>query len=94
MLVACAIGLGCEHRDEPLKTKPAVPSDALHIQPQPTPPEEAAASLVVPAGFHVSLFAAEPMVEQPIALATDPRGRIWVAENNTYDSMWRPYDLS
>ena len=34
------------------------------------------------------------MVEQPIALATDPRGRIWVAENKTYDSMWRPFDLS
>ncbi|HEX4069579.1 MAG TPA: PVC-type heme-binding CxxCH protein, partial [Planctomycetaceae bacterium] len=94
VLVACAVGMGCENRDEHLETKPTVRSDAIHVQPEPTPPEEAAASLVVPAGFHVSLFAAEPMVEQPIALATDPRGRIWVAENKTYDSMWRPFDLS
>ncbi len=47
-------------------------------------PEEALAKISVPEGFSVSLFAAEPDVQQPIALTTDERGRLWIAENYTY----------
>lgn len=47
-------------------------------------PDVALARITVPPGFHVSLFAAEPDVQQPIAIATDERGRLWVAENYTY----------
>ena len=47
-------------------------------------PKEALARVTVPDGFKVSLFAAEPDVQQPIAMATDERGRLWVAENYTY----------
>lgn len=47
-------------------------------------PEEALKSIQAPEGFRVSLFAAEPDVQQPIAIATDERGRLWVAENYTY----------
>lgn len=43
-----------------------------------------AAAVKAPAGFNVSLFAAEPLVRQPIGMATDARGRLWVAENYTY----------
>ena len=49
-----------------------------------TSPEEALRGMKVPDGFKVTLFAAEPDVHQPIALATDDRGRLWVAENYTY----------
>ncbi len=45
---------------------------------------EALAKIHVPQGFEVSLFAAEPDVQQPISLTTDERGRLWVAENYTY----------
>ena len=52
----------------------------------------AAAELVrgidVPDGFRVTLFAAEPDVAQPIAMATDSRGRLWVVENYSYPE-WR-----
>ena len=51
---------------------------------KPSSPAEAARSLKVPEGFGVTLFAGEPDVRQPIALATDERGRLWVAENYTY----------
>ena len=44
----------------------------------------AAAGFRVPEGFHVSVFAAEPDVRNPIAMAWDSRGRLWVAENFTY----------
>ncbi|WP_153557446.1 PVC-type heme-binding CxxCH protein [Roseimaritima sediminicola] len=47
-------------------------------------PEEAAQRMTVPEGFHVQLAAGEPQVHQPVALAMDPRGRIWVAEAYTY----------
>ncbi len=46
--------------------------------------EKAAASIALPAGFHATLFAGEPDIRQPIAMATDARGRLWVAENYTY----------
>ncbi len=47
-------------------------------------PAAALAAMQAPKGFDVSLFAAEPDVQQPIALAFDTRGRLWVAECYTY----------
>ena len=57
-----------------------------------TPPEEALRGMRVPPGFNVTLFAAEPDVRQPIALATDERGRLWVAENYTYAESKTNYE--
>lgn len=50
----------------------------------PLAPTDAPRKMTVPAGFHVTLFAAEPDVVQPIAFTIDPRGRLWVAENYSY----------
>ncbi len=47
-------------------------------------PDEAAAHISVPEGFHVTLGAGEPQVHQPIAFTIDDRGRLWVAEAHTY----------
>jgi putative membrane-bound dehydrogenase-like protein len=47
-------------------------------------PVEAAKAMTVPPGFSVSLFAGEPDVKQPIAMAIDDRGRLWVAEAYSY----------
>lgn len=49
-----------------------------------TPPAEALAKIKAPPGFHVSVFASEPDVQNPIAMTFDERGRLWVAENYTY----------
>ncbi len=46
--------------------------------------EEAAKAMVVPPGFKVEVAAAEPDVQQPIAMAIDDRGRIWIAEAYEY----------
>jgi hypothetical protein len=35
-------------------------------------------------GSTVELVASEPDVRTPTAIAVDPRGRIWVLENNTH----------
>ncbi len=61
---------------------------------QPLSPLEAAASLQVPDGFRVSVFAAEPEVRNPIAMSWDTRGRLWVAENYTYAERAKRFDLS
>lgn len=50
----------------------------------PMPAEEAAATMELPPGFKCQVFAAEPDVQQPIAMAWDAKGRLWVAENYTY----------
>ena len=58
----------------------------------PLTPEQALKALQLPKGFHATLFAAEPDVRQPIALATDSRGRLWVAENYSYAERERNFD--
>ena len=47
-------------------------------------PAAAAAAMTMPPGFEVALLAAEPEVRQPIAMAFDDRGRLWVAEAYSY----------
>ncbi len=54
---------------------------------------EAVAKFKAPPGFKVSVFAAEPDVQNPIAMAWDARGRLWVAENYTYAERAKRFDL-
>jgi putative membrane-bound dehydrogenase-like protein len=61
---------------------------------RPLGPAEAAAAFTLPPGFSVSLLAAEPDVRNPIALAWDRRGRLWVAENYTYAEGSTRFDLA
>lgn len=61
----------CEH---------AVAADA----PAPIPTTESASKIKLPDGFHVTLFAGEPEVVQPIAFTFDDRGRLWVVECLSY----------
>src|ERR1043166_8010400 len=48
------------------------------------PPSEAQKKFVVPEGFEVRLFAAEPDVINPVAMTWDERGRLWVLELYEY----------
>ena len=54
-------------------------SGASTVADGPVPPTKAAARMTVPEGFQVTLFAGEPDVRQPIAMAIDVRGRLWMA---------------
>ncbi len=56
-------------------------------------PQEALKALKLPAGFKATLFAAEPDVQNPIGMAWDARGRMWVAENYTYAERTKRFDL-
>ena len=46
--------------------------------------EEAVKQMQLPPGFKVQVGAAEPDVNQPIAMAIDDRGRVWIAEAYEY----------
>ncbi|MBI5774940.1 MAG: c-type cytochrome [Verrucomicrobia bacterium] len=47
-------------------------------------PDEERVRLKVPPGFEVQLFASEPMINKPINLAFDARGRLWVSSTTEY----------
>jgi len=59
-----------------------------------TSPSAAVEAFELPDGFTMSLFAAEPDVQNPVAMAWDQRGRMWVAENYTYAERSKRFDLS
>jgi putative membrane-bound dehydrogenase-like protein len=50
----------------------------------PLSPSEALSRMVVPDGFHVELVACEPDVQNPVAMAFDDAGRIYVTESFEY----------
>ena len=43
-------------------------------------PEESVARFKVPDEFEVKLFAAEPLIVNPVAFTIDEKGRVWVVE--------------
>ena len=71
---------------------PAPPNTGSPVTP-PLPPAAAAAGFRVPEGFRVNVFAAEPEVRNPVAMAWDTRGRLWVGENFTYSDSTQIFDL-
>lgn len=52
-------------------------------------PQQTAAGMTLPKGFAASPAVGEPDVHQPIAFTIDARGRLWVAENDSYPD-WAP----
>src|SRR5689334_15837883 len=50
----------------------------------PLSPEEALRTFRLPDGLHIELVAAEPDVQEPVAMAIDEDGRIYVADMLDY----------
>ncbi|MHA7942066.1 DUF7133 domain-containing protein [Formosa sp. 3Alg 14/1] len=47
-------------------------------------PEESMKTFYLPEGYKVELVASEPMIDEPVTIAWDGNGRMYVAEMNTY----------
>jgi putative membrane-bound dehydrogenase-like protein len=62
----------------------------LHKMQAPVSPAESIKHLSVPGGFRVELFAAEPDIVKPIAIAWDRRGRAFIAETLDYPNNKQP----
>lgn len=84
-LLALASGIAAEF-PAPYNSEPG--------DPKPISPQEALKTLQLPEGFTATLFAAEPEVQNPIAMAWDTKGRMWVAENYTYAERQKRFDLA
>ncbi|MDB6031471.1 MAG: hypothetical protein JWM16_1809 [Verrucomicrobiales bacterium] len=57
----------------------------------PTAPEKSAAKLELHPDFNISLVAAEPLINKPMAIDWDPQGRLWVAETPEYPNGRREH---
>lgn len=58
----------------------------ITANPDPTPlsPEETIKKFQLPPGYHAEVVASEPMVQEPVAMAWDGNGRLYVVQMNTY----------
>lgn len=50
-------------------------------------PELERQTFVVPEGFEVSLYAADPLLAKPIQMNFDDRGRLWIASSSVYPQI-------
>jgi mono/diheme cytochrome c family protein/glucose/arabinose dehydrogenase len=82
LALACASTLRAIHKVNPgpenVEIKFKLPP------PKPLSPEEELATFKIPAGFHAELVAAEPLVDTPIAISWDEKGRMFVCEMRGY----------
>ncbi|MEZ6052480.1 MAG: sorbosone dehydrogenase, partial [Planctomycetaceae bacterium] len=53
----------------------------------PPDPELERETFVLPEGFEVNLFAADPQIAKPIQMNFDPQGRLWVVSSHTYPQI-------
>jgi putative heme-binding domain-containing protein len=75
--IACGL-FALAHGDEVIPHRQDVPPN------KPYSPQEALEQMSVPDGFRVELVASEPDLVNPVAMAFDDRGRIWVTESVEY----------
>ncbi|MFT7678616.1 MAG: mono/diheme cytochrome c family protein/glucose/arabinose dehydrogenase [Planctomycetota bacterium] len=81
ILSTTALGQNGDKEGEPQRDLPldlVVPDAPLLT------PEQQLESFRLPRGFRIELVAAEPLVVDPVALAFDEEGRLWVAEMRGY----------
>src|SRR5438128_668593 len=50
-------------------------------------PELERKTFILPPGFEVNLYAADPLLAKPIQMNFDPRGRLWVASSEVYPQI-------
>lgn len=50
-------------------------------------PEEERKTFIVPEGFEVSLYAADPLLAKPIQMNFDAQGRLWIASSEVYPQI-------
>jgi len=74
--IFCLASLHAEDFPQPVNTEKSTES--------PLPAAETARTAQLPPGFQLSVVAAEPLIQNPIAMTIDERGRIWVAENYSW----------
>ncbi|MGJ8715624.1 MAG: DUF7133 domain-containing protein [Maribacter stanieri] len=82
-IVIFAVFLNCKQKkySEKIYEKPTIVKEASSNF---LPPEESMKTFHLPEGYEVQLVASEPMINEPVTIAWDGNGRMFVAEMNTY----------
>lgn len=62
-------------------------ADGRALAAGPLEPSEAIADFQLPPGYRIELVAAEPEVDDPVAIAFDEDGRLWVVEMRDYPTL-------
>ena len=84
LLVACMISLfSCQEKKY---------RDEIYVKPKVNPnpeiknlaPEESLLKFYLPKGYRIELVASEPMINEPVAIAWDGNGKMYVAQMMTY----------
>ena len=65
-------------------TRHAASDQAPGSNPAPPPASEELAKFVLPKGFKIELVASEPTIINPVCIAHDEQGRLYVSESHTY----------
>lgn len=91
LVAGCLCGaVGLANADE----LPTPYNSGADAQSLPLDAQRAAEGFRLPPGFRAQVFAAEPDVQNPLAMTWDPRGRLWVAECYTYADRPKKFDLT
>src|SRR5436305_1935196 len=82
--VLTGLSLFAQQGDEGGETQTPRVSKELTPPAPALPPDQASKSFKLQPGFRLELVAAEPLVHDPVQIAFDPDGRIWVIEMRGY----------
>ncbi|MFY0625813.1 MAG: c-type cytochrome [Reichenbachiella sp.] len=83
LIIFIVLSSSCEQNEvrKPAYEKPV-------IEPDPDvdflTPEESMKTFYLPEGYHVELVASEPMINEPVGMAWDADGKLYVAQMDTY----------
>jgi hypothetical protein len=88
-----SVGVACL-LSQAVAQRGALPGDSPQLPPSPDleiprapvlESSDALKAFVLPPGFRIEVVATEPLVQDPVMMAFDARGRIWVAELPAYN---------
>jgi mono/diheme cytochrome c family protein len=84
LISLCFFQNACQERtayNEEIYQKPVINYDPVIKN---LSPEQSLQAIHLPQGFHIELVASEPMVREPVAIAWDGNGKMYVAQMMTY----------
>ena len=80
VLVVAAVVTGYGYQSSPIN-RPWPPGvQKVSDESPPLSPEDALKTFYMPPGYRVELVAAEPLIQEPVAIDWDPDGRLWAVE--------------
>jgi glucose/arabinose dehydrogenase/mono/diheme cytochrome c family protein len=88
VLFLCVIIYNCTQTKTLTQNQVGNPYPSRTFNPNPSPdyltPEESMKTFNLPKGYRMELVASEPMIKEPVAIAWDGNGKMYVAEMLTY----------